>query len=188
MRTVNKIFLALITIIAFTTHAPLIFSQQEEGLPTALDMELFDLVSIDHFNAHTVKFDGMKIYVIDKTNPSESLEVDDINGGFEWGKMPLPPEEIIKSLLSRNSSSVSLKMFKPTHDHVVVGNSPSYDWEFIHKNDVIGFYLPGYSNDGKTAIVCFYYSMSPHAVLASYILEREEASWKIVKRAFYWHP
>lgn len=187
----NRVF--IISFLLFFSITAKVNSQENAVVLTATDKELLDLVCADHFITWTSKMTGKQIYIANRTDKGNYFSEKEIKSGFEWDKREPPSHELIESLLSRNVSRVSLSNFTPTNPNVIVGDKDLKDedysnWEFTKNKDIISFYLPGYSKDGKEAMVCFYYSMSPHVVLATYIVEHDGKSWNIKGKARYWNP
>jgi hypothetical protein len=52
-------------------------------------------------------------------------------------------------------------------------------WRYVYA------FLPGYSKDGKTAVVVFETGPSPHGAEVTYFLVKSEAGWTVKWRNFY---
>jgi hypothetical protein len=48
-------------------------------------------------------------------------------------------------------------------------------------------WLPGYSKDGKTALVRMTFAPTPHGASATFLLERNESGWHVVNRNFSYY-
>jgi hypothetical protein len=95
-------------------------------------------------------------------------------------------------LLRRNPSGTRfpIALYQPANHNIVVRKLThnDLDIEFADRfPDARGFLqllLPGFSEDGQTAIFAFWFGPSPHGAFGAYILGQENGRWSIRQRAF----
>ena len=109
---------------------------------------------------------------------------------------------MIDSLVERNKESVLIIDFKPTSSNIVVAGDeliPENDYPVGDKAKVDAYYnywktrkwinvfLPGYSEDRKTAIVRFLFGPEPHGAAGTYILKYVGQEWIITGRVIRYY-
>jgi len=103
------------------------------------------------------------------------------------------PADAIERLLRRNAEPVSLRTL-PFGDGVVaadLGPIQPINWEPPADHPGAKAYahvwLPGYSADGRTAVVRFLFGPTPHGASATYLLTRDDGGWAVRKWTFVYY-
>jgi hypothetical protein len=126
------------------------------------------------------QFVGDKVWVSPNFSKGDSLF-------YSWGEDIDVDEELVEALKNANQetdafptaetfgSQVLLTEIESFHDLYYYGeNSPPVDAKCL-----VQFWRAGFTDDGKRAIVRFYYGPSAHGAAGTYILRYAEGSWRI---------
>lgn len=105
------------------------------------------------------------------------------------------PTEISENLRQRNDKVESLADLKFGKDVLVAdfkkvppttfGQDPPK--EYAEVKGYANVWLPGYSKDGKTAVVRFWFDPTGHGATATYLLMEKDGVWKVSKWAFAYY-
>jgi hypothetical protein len=106
------------------------------------------------------------------------------------------PAEIRADLVNRNSHryGYSLERYQPSNPNIVVQDLNLRDFNIPYEVQYPGIVghvtptLPGYSHDGRAALVYFGCSLSNHADKGYYLLRKEKGRWEIILKGFYSTP
>jgi hypothetical protein len=129
-----------------------------------------------------------QIVLNEKTNGSGGFDDDQLNSEFGSAKEGGIPVPICADLRRRNSAEpLSLSGFKPKNSKILVEELPditqrgqfNFERKYPQANTYVEAWLPGYSKDGKTAVVRVRFGPSPHEGTATYLLENREGRWKV---------
>jgi hypothetical protein len=156
-----------------------------------LEVVLLDLIGNKEFRPLT-GHDGKKtqIVLVDETVGPSGFVSDDQLDSLKW----FIREEIRADLRQRNPKTlISLADFVPTSDKILVEDLKGLDvgTDFKKKYpDARGHvkaWLPGYSEDGKEAVVMLFCGPTPHGATATYMLVNKDGPWKVKRRnvAYY---
>jgi hypothetical protein len=141
---------------------------------------------------------GRLILVDYKTEKLGSLATDQTVADLQNEHWTLP-EGILESLEKRNAKPVSLKdaalglhIVREDLDALSKDDPEHPHWEFTLEFNVekkypdaknyVWLWAPGYSSDGKTAIVRLSFGPTAHGATATYLLVKEEGKWKVRQR------
>jgi hypothetical protein len=152
-----------------------------------IEMVLLDLLEFDEFNRTTDDGTRSKIVLSDKTVGSSAFLSDEHLGGEGHDKEDwLIPAEIRVDLRQRNGKKpVSLSKFKPTGKNILLKDISKFQSQlqimdaFPDAKRYVEAWLPGYSEDGKAAIVRFWFGPSFHGATATYLLVKIDGKWKV---------
>jgi hypothetical protein len=105
------------------------------------------------------------------------------------------PESLAEDLRRRNGEAVSFKG-QPFGQQIVV-KDPQGHYRGAHKGSrsqqrrifrdrraYAQAWLPGYSEDGRQAVVCFWFGPTSHDAMATYLLVKEAAGWRVQRHTF----
>lgn len=158
-----------------------------------LEVVLLDLIDFDEFSVF-VKGKKAKIVLAQKTAGTSGLLSDGQLNGESHDKEPyLIPADLRADLRRRNPKEpVILSGFKPSSPKILLRDlSGLRRDEFEEKYpDARGYaeaWLPGFSKDGRTAVLRAYFGPTPHGATATYLLEKRDGRWTVVWRkvAYY---
>ncbi len=137
-----------------------------------------DLMRMDAPNA---RFVGTEVWIAPEFNKGDSLF-------YSWGNEIDVDKELIESLerasketggfpgvdvFGPNARVMEIESFHDIH-YYGDGSKP------VAAKCLVKFWRPGYSADGKRALLRFYYGPSPHGAAGTYILHHTNSGWKIV--------
>lgn len=114
----------------------------------------------------------------------------------ELSDQPPVSMELYNNLKFRNGRKMTLDAIDST---IVVMANPdrvpkerfgfesAFEKAFPDAKAYVGFWLPAYSEDGRTALVRFGFGPTPHGACGTYVLEKSGGAWKILwrKLSFY---
>jgi hypothetical protein len=103
------------------------------------------------------------------------------------------PEELQADLVSRNSRQYgySLARYQPSNPDILVDDmaakyqTPAFGAEWPNVRGCVWPTLPGYSRDGRMALVFFACSLSGNNEMGYYLLQKEKGRWQIMLKGFY---
>lgn len=101
------------------------------------------------------------------------------------------------ALSGRNKVSVSLAEFKPANPNILVRDLSDLEqgigfWQafrtaYPQAKGFVTAWLPVYSKDGKAAVLRFWFGPTDHGAAGTYLLVKEQGTWKVAWRdlAYY---
>jgi len=163
-----------------------------------IELVLVDLIDFKEFHSLTGR-DGKKSQIVlsDQTIGSSGFLSDDQLSSESYPeKDKLVPPDIGADLRRRNPKEpISLSAFNPKNPNIIVEDLSDIDGKddaaFEKKHpDARGYveaWMPGYSEDGRTAVVRVLFGPTPHAATATYMLVKQDGRWKVKwrKTAYY---
>ena len=169
---------------------------------TEYDKDLFDLVLAD-FASYIKSRESVTKVFFDASTPGKSGMLSDDQMGVDLErKGHSVPTDVSVHLRGRNHGSVPLSDYKPGQQEIAVadldllpGQNDLQGFEFWYGQDEksperkawVHTWLPGYSNDGRTAIVRFWFGPTPHGAIGTYLLTRRDGKWKVKWRSFSYY-
>ncbi len=175
--------------------APIIFVEPApQPRSVSVDHEIYDVVLTDLLEYQ--EFDpathggGVKKTKIVLSDTSEGqLDDDFILHGFYAGQEKDVPSDVRRDLPRRNPERTrySLTGYRPSNPSILLRDlSHSRGFEFGDEfPDARGYvvpHLPGYSEDGRTAVFLFSFGPTAHGAVGFYLLRKENGRWEIVLR------
>jgi hypothetical protein len=103
------------------------------------------------------------------------------------------PAEVAESLVQRNAKPTSLRGWGFAEGIAVADLGPTSDLvsrtppEYPDAKAYAIVFLPGYSKDGRTAVVQFDFGPTPHGASATYLLVRTEGGWTVTQSALVYY-
>jgi len=158
-----------------------------------LEKALNDLLHFDDFTGVGIH-DGPKPEIVlhtrtidqEFTQSIDNQTRSDIEGGFRW-----IPDDTYENLVERNPGAITLSPPLASTGSIVVINLDEFwakqatdSWDafesaYPNAKGYVYARLPGYSIDGKTAVVRLHVGPSPHGETATYLLHRHSKGWII---------
>jgi hypothetical protein len=126
---------------------------------------------------------------------SGMLSEDQLGAEFRNDPQRAIPKQMRQDLRRRNDTGgVSLMAFAPANRNIVPGEleklrtsgrlSTAFERTFPAARAYVETWLPGYSADGRTAVLRFWIGPSAHGATGTYLLTRDGGKWKIRWRKF----
>jgi hypothetical protein len=174
-----------------------------ESSPTSVDFDLIelallDLAEFDEFDPGTSNDENRSKIVLDAGTVGSSWYISEgqLRGESRRDKDKLIPPDVSADLRRRNPEKrVSLSDFKPKSSKVLVEDLSGVDLQFggdfgkkyPYAKGCAEAWLPGFSDDGNTAVVRFFFGPTPHGATATCLLIKEDGCWKVKwrKTAYY---
>lgn len=156
---------------------------KQTGLQSAPSDASIYRASIIDFYKHTdvdFPFPGPMLYVSRETCKGDSI-------GLSWGNDFDVDRELVESLKAENQSTglVSIADLKWEFTRIVpVDVQDELDMynpkpEHSDAKCWLRFWKPGFSKDGKRAILRIAFGPTPHGAVATFLLERTGGDWKV---------
>lgn len=152
-----------------------------------IEMVIVDLLDFDEFHLITdLDEEKSKVVLNEKTSRWYGFISDSQLSGEAYPKKDkLVPPDISADLRRRNHEEpFSLSGFKPNDPDIIVK-----DWSSLNRHDAekkypdarcfIETWLPGYSKDGKTAVVRLWFGPTAHGATATYLLVKQDGRWTV---------
>jgi hypothetical protein len=127
------------------------------------------------------RFVGTKVWVAPEFNKGDSLF-------YSWGDDIDVDNDLIEALkqASRETSEFPATEQFGADGHITEIES-FHDLDYygegskpIDAKCLVQFWRPGYTDNGKRAVVRFYYGPSPHGAAGTYVLQYTDGGWQIV--------
>ena len=186
------------------TKAAGVDAGEAEPIVADTDLDLIELVLVDLFDFDEFQpgvrriGNNATIILSNRTNGPSFYISDDQLGGEEYpdNDKPVPPD-ISADLRRRNQNeSLSLSNFKPKNPNILVEDmsdnnrrrqSTEFGKRFPGAKGYVKVWLPGYSKDGKTAVVRMWIGPTVHGATATYLLVKQDGRWSVKwrKTAYY---
>jgi len=114
---------------------------------------------------------------------SGMLSADQLDGEFRDSQYDIP-RDLAENLRIRNVGSVSLKTFAPKRANVVMHDLSDieqyeFDRRYPSARCFVHLWLPGYSDDGRLAIVRCWIGPTAHGATATYLLVNKSGTWQV---------
>ncbi|MDM4019420.1 hypothetical protein [Roseiconus lacunae] len=127
------------------------------------------------------RFVGTEVWVAPQFNEGDSLF-------YSWGDDIDVDDDLIQSLKQASKETVEFPAAEQFGPNARVTDIESFhDLHYYGENNkpiaakcLVQFWRPGYSDDGKRAVVRFYYGPSPHGAAGTYVLRYADGEWRIV--------
>ncbi len=126
-------------------------------------------------------FVGTEVWVAPQFSEGDSLL-------FSWGDDVVVDEDLVSALKQASKQTAEFPSAKQFGPNARVTEIESFhDLHYYGENSqpiaakcLVQFWRPGYSNNGKRAVVRFYYGPSPHGAAGTYVLQYATDGWQIV--------
>jgi hypothetical protein len=193
MRPVHPLITSLLALASLACLPELGRSDQGPAAERDPDHRLFELVLLDLANEGNRTLStraGRTKVLLDRKSLGdvESLDQEQLNNGL--ARRQTVPEDVGNSLRARNAAGpTSLASFKSTSPKILVGDLSEVpegdDWQeefekrFPDAKGYIKAWLPGYSRDGRTAVLRFRVGPTPHGAVGTYFFEKSNGLWKV---------
>jgi hypothetical protein len=126
---------------------------------------------------------------------SGMLSEDQLEAEFRNEAQKVIPTPVREDLRRRNrSGGISLMAFAPGNRNIVPGElanlrtrgrlSTAFERTFPTARAYVETWLPGYSADGRNAVLRFWIGPSAHGATGTYLLTRDNGKWKVRWRKF----
>ncbi len=173
------IFLFIVLLVGCQTkNAVQVSSNPEESVESLYQLIVSDLA---HKRSTNPRFVGTEVWVAPHFNLGDSLF-------YSWGDEIEVDKDLIESLRrasAETSEFPDAEQFGP--DARVIEIESFHDLHYYQAGSkpvaakcLVQFWRPGYSGDGKRALVRFYYGPSPHGAAGTYVLHYVDNGWRIV--------
>jgi hypothetical protein len=189
---------AIGAVLLWTFRAPLLIAERARP-PDFLnpDHDVFDVVLLDlidnpEFDPATHDGNVVKRAIImgEITRPGLSYQRLQSMGLDRWFAEKRLPPEVTANLLARNpvKKRFHLADYHPADPSILVRDvSRDYDImdfgaDFRFVRGYAECSLPGYSRDGQTAVICFWWGPTAHGAGGCYILRKSRGCWNVSER------
>ncbi|GAB5517059.1 hypothetical protein [Rhodopirellula baltica] len=155
---------------------------KESSVATPID-PLYELIVSDLAKGEppVLAFVGTQVWI----NP------DFCNGDslfYRWGTEIEMDDELVEALQRASEQTSPFPVHGDFGPDGRVTEIASFHEDFYYQDDntqvdakcMIQFWRPGYTPDGRRAVVRFYYGPSPHGAVGTYVLQHTEGGWEIV--------
>jgi len=108
-----------------------------------------------------------------------------------WIREKKIPSAVMDDLLRRNPDRKQLFLTRcqPSNPNILVRSLSQVDQDlgfcsqFPDARGYVESFLPGYSRDGRTALVLFSFGPTPHGAIGCYLLSKTNGRWEIIERS-----
>lgn len=170
------------------------YAETQTAVPTQQDYDMIHLVYED-LAEYLKKEDQVEtIYFRNRTYRALSENIiSQVKSDLRGEKDKVIPDNVMRSLIDRNKSIVTLTELKSSNQSL---NVYSDDKELPIKDGImlmpggstrLHMYLPGYSDDQSVAVVRLEFTWSMHSASGTYLLKKTENIWKIIWRKFSYY-
>ncbi len=111
-----------------------------------------------------------------------------------WAREQEVEPDVVSDLIDRNPEGrrCSLALYRPSNPNILVRDIDQIDYgidfraPFPKGRGYVKTHLPGYSRDGQTALIRFWFGPTAHGAQGYYLLKKARGRWEIVGRSFWY--